>query len=277
MKKSDVFVPEKDVKKYTKQLLQEGDVLLSKNFGQHKIAKVGLDDLPAIASNGLFIIRAYGVPEGYLYEYLTSETGKAIFDKQLSNIERGATVASINLRDLVELRVPIFDEGTMYTLSSVDNLKSEELVSAISQMTRINAYAERIMGKQEGYDFSSEVEKTVVRSFENSGWNKNDLSLNGKAYSLTIGKKIKWFPDIVLLNGNDKLAVVEIKTNLSMFTEDKLRMLDYVIKSGEIPFLILITGNYYEIHAANNRIIKKMMEPPTKEYLLSLLDGKEGE
>jgi len=276
LKQSDVFVSEKDVKKYAKQLLQEGDVLLSKNFGQHKVAKVGIDDLPAVASNGLFIIRAYGVPEGYLYEYLTSETGKAIFDKQLSNIERGVTVASINLRDLVELRVPIFDEGTMYTLSSVDNLKSVELVTAFSLMTRINAYAEGIMGKQKGYNFSSEVEKTVVRSFENAGWNKNNLCLNDTAYSFTIGKKVKWFPDIVLLKGNHKLAVVEVMTNLSMFTEDKLRMLDYVIQSGEIPFLILTNGSYYEIHAANNRLIKKMMKPPTKEYLLSLLDEKEG-
>lgn len=276
LKKSDVFVPEKDAAKYAKQLLQEGDVLLSKNFGQHKVAKVGIDDLPAIASNGLFIIRAFDVPDGYLYEYLTSETGKTIFDKQLSNIEKGTTVASINLRDLVELRVPIYDEKIMNALSSVENIKIEELMSTVSYMTRMTAYAEKIMENQKGNSFISEFEKAVVKRFEEAGWNKEDLGLNGKAYSIVIGENKKWAPDIVLLDNNIKLAVVEIKTNLSLLTDEKLKTLYYVIQSGEIPFLILTTGSYYEIHSANNKIIKKMMEPPTKEYLLSLLEGKEG-
>ena len=52
----DKFVMEDAAEKYAKQLLQEGDILLTKNFRQHKVARVTADDLPAIASNSLFII-----------------------------------------------------------------------------------------------------------------------------------------------------------------------------------------------------------------------------
>jgi hypothetical protein len=55
--KPDKYVTEDAAEKYAKQLLQEGDILLTKNFRQHKVARVTSDDLPAIASNSLFIIR----------------------------------------------------------------------------------------------------------------------------------------------------------------------------------------------------------------------------
>lgn len=271
--KSDVFISEKEVEKYAKQLLQEGDILLSKNFGQHKIAKVRIDDLPAIASNGLFIIRAYGVPEGYLYEYLTSETGKAIFDKQLSNIENRSSVASINLKDLVELKVPIFDEGTMEYLSAVEIVNIEDLLRRLSQIRRLNAYADLILKKDENQE--SQIENAIIRDFSYAGWPSEEVTISRKEDIIKLSNNIKWRPDLVLLDGKMRLAVVEVKTNFMQFTKDKLNTLNLVIQSGNIPFLILTTGNYYEIHSANNKVISKMTKPPTKEYLLSLLDGKE--
>ena len=50
-----------------------------------------------------------------------------------------------------------------------------------------------------------------------------------------------------------------------------------MLQNGEIPFFILTTGYYYEIHSANNMIVGKMLTPPSKEYLLSILNGKEAE
>ena len=97
-----------------------------------------------------------------------------------------------------------------------------------------------------------EFERSVVQEFENAGWNKDDLSMKYK-FSLTIGEKVQiWSPDIMLLNGKQKLAVVDIKPKFWMFTVDKLLKLNYIIQSGEIPFLILSTGNYYEIYMAND-------------------------
>ena len=65
--------------------------------------------------------------------------------------------------------------------------------------------------------------------------------------------------------------MVEVKTNFFQFTKEMLDTLYLVIQSGEIPFLILATGNYYEIHSTNNKIVDKRIKPPTKDYLLSLL------
>ena len=67
----EVYISTDNVGVYSRQLLQEGDILLTKNFGQNKLALVTEDDIPAIASNMLFIIRPFEVSEGYLYKYLT--------------------------------------------------------------------------------------------------------------------------------------------------------------------------------------------------------------
>ena len=273
---SNVYVDEKNAQKYARQLLQEGDILLSKNFGQHKITQITADDLPAIASNGLFIIRAYGVPDNYLYQYLTSDTGKAIFDRQLTSIERGGIVASINLKDLAELQVPIFDQKTMIDFSDIEDLKEVELINSITSMSRLSKYA----GLLNHNSFSAkekEIEKQVCESFRGAGWKNEEIVTAGKEYSIAIGDKIEWRPDIVLLDYNEKLAVVEVKTDFALFSGEYIKKLHSVIQSGVFPFFILTTGKYYEIHSANNKIIRKMMGAPTKGFLLSLLEGKEGE
>lgn len=133
----NTYVAETATEKYAKQLLQEGDILLTKNFGQHKVARVTSENLPAIASNSLFIIRAFGVPEGYLYEYFTSNTGKAVLDQQLSSIEQGATVATINKADLKGLRVPIFDETTMLSFPQIQDMNATDALRMLNQKNRL--------------------------------------------------------------------------------------------------------------------------------------------
>ena len=104
---------------------------------------------------------------------------------------------------------------------------------------------------------------------------EKEIALDGKNYSIRLSNSKKWCPDIVLLNGTQKLAVVEIKMNLMQFTQDMLKSLYEVVHCGDYPFLIITTGNYYEIHSANDAVIKKTTKAPTKEYLLSLNNGKE--
>lgn len=264
-------VVESAVDKYAKQLLQEGDLILTKNFGQHKLARVSADNLPAIASNSLFIIRAFGVPEDYLYQYFTSETGKEILEKQLSSIERGTVVVSITLADLRELRVPIFDEETMLELSKADELKAEDILPVMEQMSRLAVYA----GKLNNQHLEQIMEAKVYSDFLKAGWAENEVQKEKRSYSLAL-KTVKWRPDIVLLNGDEWIGVVEVKTDFSHTPPGWGCMMNEIIREAKVPFLILSTGFYYEVHSTRNQIVKKLKDAPTKEFLLSILNGKEG-
>lgn len=267
----DTFVKMEVAEEYAKQLLEEGDILLQKQFGYHKIAQITADDLPAIASSGLFIIRAYGVPGAYLFQYLTSETGKEIFDKQLRSIEKGATIVSISIKDLRDLRVPIFDEQTMSDFCNVDTIKADELIPVMQTISNNAEATQRISPSHMG----AMLEEKVFGDFINAGWKESDLKSNPKGYAITLNNSQRWIADIVLLNSNKLLAVVEVKTDFSRIDKIWIDKMYAIVRSGEAPFLILTTGSYYEIHAINDAVVKKMTTTPTKELLLSLLEGKE--
>lgn len=265
------FIKKEVAEEYAKQLLEEGDILLQKQFGYHKIAQVAADDLPAIASRGLFIIRAYGVPKSYLFQYLTSETGKEIFDKQLTSIEKGATIVSIGLKDLRDLRVPIFDEQTMSDFCNVDTINADELIPIMKKISCDAAAMQRISPNHRG----AMLEEKVFGDFSNAGWEACDLKKEQKQYAIALNNSQRWIADMILLNSNRLLAVVEVKTDFSRLDKKWVDKMYAIVKSGEAPFLILTTGAYYEIHAINDAVVKKMATPPTKELLLSLLEGKE--
>ena len=268
--KPSTYVMESAAEKYAKQLLQEGDILLTKNFGQHKVARVTSDNLPAIASNSLFIIRAFGVPEGYLYEYFTSNTGKAILDQQLSSIERGAAVVTINMADLKELRVPIFDEATMLSFSQIENMKAEEVLLTLRQMRRLGAYVEMFSTLQ----VESEIRSKIYSELLNAGWAEYDLKLNSERYMIDL-KAGKWAPDIILLDGDNWLGGIEIKRDFSNLAPDWISKMREILEEAKIPCLILTTGSYFEVHFTHQPIVKKLQKVPTKELLLSILVQKE--
>lgn len=253
---------------YAKQLLEEGDILLQKQFGYHKMVRVTADDLPAIASSSLFIIRAFGVPESYLYQYVTSETGKTIFNKQLSSIERGAVIRSIALKDLKELRVPIFDEQTMMNFANVDSISINDLMPAIKKLTVTSDESTNVSS-------GAMLERKVYNDFIKAGWNEAEVFNDQIAYMINISTTERWRPDIVLTDKEKLLAVVEVKTSFARINARWVERMYRIVKGGEAPFLILATGAYYEIHSVNDAVVKKMVTPPTKELLLSLLKGKE--
>lgn len=265
----DTYVPFDAVGEFSKQLLEEGDILLQKQFGYHKIARVTEDDLPAIASSGLFIIRAFDVLEDYLYSYLTSETGKAIFEKQLKSIERGATIVSIGLADLRKIRVPLFDEQTMVDFANIDKVSIKDLIPTIS---RISSGAMEVSGTASNIG-ATELEKKVYDDFISAGWDEVDIKMN-EAF-IQIDKATRWEPDIALFSENELLAVVEVRGNFALIHERWIRNMNAIISSGQTPILIISNGAYYEVHSTKNGAVKKLLSAPTKEALLSLLTGKE--
>ena len=89
------FVNEDAVSNYSRQLLEEGDILISRTFGQNKICVVKEKDLPAIASEFLIIVRPLNITDINLYDYLSSNAGEVIFKKQLTDIATGSTVQKI--------------------------------------------------------------------------------------------------------------------------------------------------------------------------------------
>ena len=264
--KPSKFVMEDSAEKYANQLLQEGDILLTRHFAQHKVARVTSDDLPAIASDSLYIIRVFGVPDEYLYEYFTSNTGKAILEKQLSSIEKGTVTATINMRDLKELRVPIFDEVTMLSLSKIEDMNLSDALFMLNRLNRLRAYSKQISRHQ--------IEQQVYSDLLNAGWSRNDLQQNSGLYSIDL-KAGKWVPDIALLDREKCIGAVEIKSDFSNITPEWRSKMSEILKAARVPFLILSTGFYYEVHYTHKPIVKKLQEAPSKDMLLSILSGKE--
>ena len=266
----DSYVRSDCAVKYAKQLLQEGDLLLSKNFGQYKVARVNEEDLPAIASNGFFIIRAYGVPEDYLYQYFTSKTGKAILEKQLSSIEQGTVITSISKKDLMKLKVPIFDKATMIDIGNIEEISASELIN------NTPAYSILFSNEDKNGELSGlGLEMSIYQQFMQTGWKKEEVLLDNRSYSIQIKENVRWFPDIVLMDGNTKLAIVEAKSDFSLFTPVILMKLQYAIYNDDIPFVILATAGYFEVHGQGNNVIQKSTTAPAKVELLQLLAEKE--
>jgi|GEM_PF-1741032 len=266
----NTFVNPDAVEEFSKVLLEEGDILLQKQFGYHKIARVDTTDLPAIASSGLFIIRAFDVPENYLFTYLTSETGKAIFDKQLKNIERGATVVSIGLSDLKKVRVPLFDTITMDIFANIEEAKVSEMAFTSRRML---SYASALSGNKLDSVVNTYLEKNVVKAFKSVDWVEEDIRINSVVVQLEGDKP--WEVDIALFNNGELLAIVEVRSSIYHTSHSWLDKIKAIIESKAAPFLILSTGLYYEIHSTRDGAVHKMMSPPTKADLLSILNGKE--
>lgn len=94
-------------------------------------------------------------------------------------------------------------------------------------------------------------------------------------YIYILTENVRFAPDIVLMDGETKLAIVEVKSDLSRIIPDRLMKLKNIIYSDDIPFVILATTGYFEIHSSGNAVIKKETTAPTKRELLQLLEGRE--
>ena len=251
-----VCVNEADCEKFAKQLLQEGDILVTKYFGQNKIAFVTEDDLPAIASDQLAIIRPHSVSDFNLYKYLSSESGKVIFGQQLTAASVGSTISSLNISSLRELEIPLLDVNSAKVFESEFEKNHKQTFNEILKNTEkaFNQISE------------NELEKSIRYDLSKAGWKEEDIVSNYRIYM----KNRCFIPDLMLMNDNKPLACVEIKTS-SLNRDILAHLIKENMKQDNI-LLIATIGSYYEVYRAfeNELKVYKFYEAPKKEDLLKI-------
>ena len=255
-----VCVSETDCEKFAKQLLQEGDILVTKYFGQNKIAFVTEDNLPAIASDQLAIIRPHSVSDFNLYKYLSSESGKVIFGQQLTAASIGSTISSLNISSLRELEIPLLDVNSAKVFESEFERHHKQTFNEILKNAEkaINQISE------------NELEKSIRCDLGKAGWKEEDIVSNYRIYM----KDRCFIPDFMLMNDNKPLACVEIKTS-SLNRDILAHLIKENMKQDNI-LLIVTLGSYYEVYLSFKDELKvfKFYTPPKKEDLLKI--QKEG-
>lgn len=253
---AEVYISSESVRAYSRQLLQEGDILLTKNFGQNKLAIVTNNDIPAIASNMLFIIRPFNISEGYLYKYLTSKTGQELFNKQINRIKKGVTVPSVALHDLIHVKIPVLDEYTMQSIERIDSISKDEIVkTTMSLMKHTSMFNE------------SKIEETVREVLLSMGWS-SDRFIDEKLLTLNIGNGRKWIPDLVYQLDDGRKVIIEVKSNLCMIRPGWIEAMQFILHGDGDFIFILTTGMYYEIHIPGIEKSLQMISPPTIDVIL---------
>lgn len=256
-----VCVKETDCERFAKQLLQEGDILVTKYFGQNKIVFVTEDDLPAIASDQLAIIRPHSVSDFNLYKYLSSNAGKAIFGQQLTSVSTGSTIKCLNLASLKEIEIPILD------LTSVKQFEAE---FELNHQNSFNDFLLDIENKLHQIN-ESVLEKSIRNDLINAGWDDNDVVTNYKIYM----KDRCFIPDFMLMDNNRPIACIEVKSFSLLLNKNFLVNLIKDNMRQDNILLILSIGSYYEVYRAfaNELKVFKFYEPPKKEELLKIQKG----
>jgi len=250
----DKFVDYNYTKKYSKCLLQEGDILLTKHFGNNKLAFVKQENLPAIASDMLVIIRAFDVSERYLYDYLTSETGKEAFSKQLKRVQKGV-IKSVTLSDLGDILIPVFDEETMLAIENESSISKSNVSKVVtSLMARVHSEKDVIF----------KVHSDLVAA----GWDKDRLFLDDRLLRLDMFKHadVKYIPDLLYQINEKRFVLIDTKVNFQRIKDnvDRARRILGMIGDG---YYIITTGFYYEVHKHSDCKPLMLMHAPTIEEI----------
>ncbi|TXR78298.1 type I restriction-modification system subunit M/S [Bacillus sp. BF9-10] len=256
---SSEYVKNEFVDKYAKQILFPGDILVSKYFGEKRIAKIQESDCPAIASDAFIVIRALEIPEDYLYNYFCSRAGKVIFQKQLERIESGTIIRSINLKNIKELRIPIFDNVTMFEMMNIDKLDR------------------KVLGDLEEYIdmkvIGSRAEEIAMEMFRSNGWSENEIVSEDQNFAINLGAGKKYIPDIVLKDDKEVLAIVEVKVSTRMTSPTWLERMTKLQQCKEFPLFIFTNLNKFDLYLT--RVNKKVTvhTVPSKTHLLELIES----
>ena len=168
-------------------------ILITKFFGQNKIAVVKKENLPGIASGMLFIIRPYEDLNFDLFEYFTTGTGSKIFSEQLDSITGGETIASINKSNLSSLPIPTVTKDKK---NSFENAYKSSFES-------VQDIANQILSNLKGI----KLEESVYESLKKVGWEDSDISRE---------QRFKYenkclIPDFTLYSDGNPFAYVEVK------------------------------------------------------------------
>jgi hypothetical protein len=261
---SGIYIDNKQLARYAKYTLLSGDILVTKQFGMRKIAQVTDDDCPSIASNGFIVIRPSNIPEQYLYDYLTSPTGQTIFNKQLDSIETGTTIRNINLSDISDLRIPIFDDKTMLEMINIEKLDAASL----------NRLADNLHDRLSEFELRS----MLISKLLELGWKTEEIKFDDKKEEILINHKFKYIPDLVLKHNNKTVAIIEIKMTHHQMIEARTRTIDIIKLCTDIPLVIITNLKKYDLYfVRKDELITSNTIPsmPYKKEVLNLLDISE--
>ncbi len=250
-------ISEMSARNLPRQLLQEGDILLSRSFGQHKIAIVRAVDVPAFSSDGLFIIRPFGVSSAYLYDYFSSKTGYAVLTQQLNAVQAGVVIPHVTRSDLEDLKVPLFSPEAMKDITNIKVLDPER-VRALFQLL-LPSITE------------ADIEKKVYQDLLAHGWTTEDVRIETQPLDSAISR---FRPDISLYDGEKLLGIIEITFSKRIRNSYWFSSIMSFISSFN-ACLVLSTGNYYEINEKKTDTTIKQLECPTKAQLLELIKKRE--
>ena len=261
IEQEELYVDERYIDKYKGKMLQEGDILLPRQFMSFKLGYVRQNNLPAIASDGLFIIRPFGIGNKYLGKYLSSKTGRSSYMKQLRQIQKGGVIPYFTQKDLKHLKVPVYDKEVMDDIESADTINASKGIEFITKIT--NNLHEIIPSKN--------LEEMVINSFLKRGWNADNLLKPSKPLKLFNAlTEFNFTPDVILLDSGKPIAVVEIKTDFSNISKEWLKRMEMIVKNSQKLLLVLTTGIYYEIYTKDFNCIWRAVEAPTFDEVVRL-------
>lgn len=246
------FIKEENYKKFSRQLLQSGDILLTKLFGQNKICIVEDEMLPAIASNFLYIIRPLGISDFNIYEYLSNNAGKLLFSKQLDEVSTKGAIQSVSLSSLRQLKIPQIRKDEM----SLFEIKYNEKFSDIQAM------AKDVIEKLSESKIADEVFESLLKA----GWKNDEIS---RDYEISYNNKMLR-ADFVLFDNKEPIAFIEVKSSILQI-EQIIQQIKCIQKQKRILALISL-GQYYEAYKFDGKsfAVHKFFSAPTKADLLRI-------
>ncbi len=265
----NLYVTNAAKSKYLRRLLKAGDIIIPKINDLENIYYVEEDDLPAIAGQHLIVIRAAGIESQKLYHFIKSKTGRDLVNNQMKSFSDGSATPYTNELYLREVKFPSID---LLSSAEIENIYNDN-IEEIKEITT-NFIAPKIEKNKTDIQFDSILEENIYSLFLNKGWCKDDVCYDSKeSFIINESKRIAFYPDIILRNNSQNIAIVEAKlsTHIDRINEIKQRLLS-ITQKYRILF-ILTTGSYFEIYRNEFEQPIKIFNVPSKELLLNLLEG----
>ncbi len=178
------------------------------------------------------------------------------YNKQINRIQKGVTVPSVALLDLIHVKVPVLDENTMQSIESIDTISEEEVVAATKKLMQNTVISSE-----------SKVEEAVRSALLSVGW-EPDKFIQERQATVPIGEGRKWIPDLAYQLADERKIIIEVKTNLTLLRPGWIEAMQYILKGDGDYIFILTTGMYYEIHVPGVEKSLQMISPPTIEAIL---------
>lgn len=255
--KPEKFIAQDNIERFSKGLVQEGDILITKFFGQNKIAVVKKENLPGIASDMFFIIRPYDDLAFDLFEYLSTGAGNKIFSEQLNSITTGNTIACINKSNLSSLPIPTvtkdkknrFEDAYKSKFNDVENL-ADQILSQLNE---------------------SKLEEIIYDSLKKAGWKSTEIS---KQERFKYEDRIL-IPDFTLYHEGKPFAFIEVKgIDLADYIQNfAIEQLKAIQKENNVLAILSVGGMYFEVYKYINgeyKVYKFISKAPSKEDLYKI-------